>query len=87
MYFFKSRRDYASVLVQPDITIENPNMDPASYDHFGETILLVKDMLIISAPGYSQGSKQRVGKIYAFDRANQLKWTMVGVREFQQFGR
>ncbi|CAO3699346.1 unnamed protein product [Rhizopus microsporus] len=87
VYFFKSRRDYASVLVQPDIIIENPNMDPASYDHFGETILLVKDMLIISAPGYSQGSKQRVGKIYAFDRANQLKWTMVGVREFQQFGR
>ncbi|KAI8387402.1 hypothetical protein BD560DRAFT_382381 [Blakeslea trispora] len=71
---------------QPDISVQNPSK--SAYDRFGESILLIKDTLLIGAPGYSTETKQRVGRVYAFDAKTQrLKWTMTGTREFQQFGR
>ncbi|KAI8076472.1 uncharacterized protein B0P05DRAFT_545998 [Gilbertella persicaria] len=74
-----------SILTQPDISIQNPNKSP--YDRFGESILIVKDTLLIGAPGYSTGTKQRVGRVYAFDSYLQLRWTITGSKEFQQYGR
>ncbi|OBZ87519.1 Phosphatidylinositol-glycan-specific phospholipase D [Choanephora cucurbitarum] len=71
---------------QPDISIQNPSK--SAYDRFGESILLIKDTLLIGAPGYSIEGKQRVGRVYAFDRMTEkLRWTMTGTKEFQQFGR
>lgn len=70
---------------QPDIIFRNPNLDP--YDHFGESILQVKDTILIGAPGYSTESLQRVGRIYAFDFTGKLKWFVTGTSEFQQYGR
>jgi hypothetical protein len=76
------------LLVRPDIIIENPSLNPTSYDHFGEYILLLDDLVLISAPGFSVKEKQRAGKIYAFDiHTLNVKWTMTGAKEFQQFGR
>lgn len=92
VYIFKSNPGICSsstnqqVLTNPDIQIENPNA--AEYDHFGGSILRVKDTLLISAPGFSIGNKQRVGRVYAFDiNTQRLKWTITGTNEFQQFGR
>jgi glycosylphosphatidylinositol phospholipase D len=78
-------QDQPQVLTQPDMRFENPNMRP--YDHFGHSFLIVQDTILIGAPGYST-NEQRVGRIYAFDRyTRQLRWTMSGSREFQQYGR
>jgi hypothetical protein len=50
--------------------------------------LVVKDTILIGAPGYSIDSKQRVGRVYAFDTmTKKLKWIISGTNEFQQFGR
>ncbi|KAG0750346.1 hypothetical protein G6F57_000758 [Rhizopus arrhizus] len=88
VYVYNSRPTPASLLVRPDIIIENPSLNPTSYDHFGEYILLLDDLVIISAPGFSVKEKQRAGKIYAFDiHTLNVKWTMTGAKEFQQFGR
>jgi hypothetical protein len=65
---------------------ENPKMRP--FDHFGHSVLIVKDTILVGAPGYSIQDKQRVGRVYAFDiHTKQLKWTISGSREFQQYGR
>lgn len=76
------------MLTLPDVMIKNPNTDSAGYDHFGESILVVKDTILIGAPGYNIDSRQRVGRVYAFDiMTKKLKWTISGTTEFQQFGR
>jgi glycosylphosphatidylinositol phospholipase D len=92
VYIFKSNAGACDnnstnqVYTQPDISIENPNA--AEYDHFGASILRIKDTLLIGAPGFSIDSKQRVGRVYAFDLVSKkLKWTISGTNEFQQFGR
>ncbi|KAI8647357.1 hypothetical protein BD408DRAFT_408429 [Parasitella parasitica] len=73
-------------LAQPHIVIENPNVN--AYDHFGESILIMQDTLLISAPGYSVDRKQRVGRVYAFDTSTfKLKWIISGTKEFQQYGK
>ncbi|CEP18661.1 hypothetical protein [Parasitella parasitica] len=73
-------------LAQPHFVIENPNIN--AYDHFGESIVLVQDTLLISAPGYSVDQKQRVGRVYAFDVSTyKLKWIISGTKEFQQYGK
>ncbi|KAI8970509.1 hypothetical protein BDB01DRAFT_815445 [Pilobolus umbonatus] len=76
-----------SELNGPDISIYNPNPD-SSYDHFGESIEILHDTLLIGSPGYSSGSDQRIGRVYAYDlETYHLKWTITGAKEFQQFGR
>lgn len=89
MYIFKSActtNDNTRQFTQPDISFENPSFTP--YDHFGESILQVKNTLLVGAPGYSTESKQRVGRIYAFDlQTKRLKWCITGTNEFQQFGK
>ncbi|KAG2189656.1 hypothetical protein INT46_004795, partial [Mucor plumbeus] len=73
-------------LKQPHFEIENPNIN--SYDHFGESILVIQNTLLISAPGYSMDQKQRVGRVYAFDAFTyKLKWVVTGTKEFQQYGK
>lgn len=89
VYVFKSRTSDPNLLegfTQPDISFENPNKQP--YDQFGYSILLVKNTILIGAPGYSVQGKQRVGRVFAFDvYTKQLKWTISGSREFQHYGR
>ncbi|KAI9486366.1 MAG: hypothetical protein EXX96DRAFT_548773 [Benjaminiella poitrasii] len=80
------------IVTHPDLFIDNPNAkeDPtgSAYDHFGESILAVKDTILIGAPGFSAAGKQRVGRVYAFDiKTRKLKWTLSGSREFQQYGK
>ncbi|GAA5804272.1 hypothetical protein HPULCUR_009759 [Helicostylum pulchrum] len=77
------------IITQPDISIQNPNFNSsASYDHFGESILIIKDTILIGSPGYSIGSRQRVGRVYAFDlKTLELKWTITGTTQFQQYGK
>ncbi|CAO3613680.1 unnamed protein product [Mucor hiemalis] len=91
VYVFKSRhfcttRQHIQQFTQPDIIFKNPNLDP--YDHFGESILQVKDTILIGAPGYSTEYKQRIGRVYAFELSTgKLKWLVTGTSEFQQYGR
>lgn len=69
-----------------EIRIQHPH--PHSYDHFGESILLVNDTLLVGAPGFNVGNKQRVGRVYAFDvHSRELKWIITGYKEFQQYGK
>ncbi|RCI02894.1 Glycosylphosphatidylinositol specific phospholipase D1 [Rhizopus stolonifer] len=83
---YKSRPIFGSMLVKADIRLKNPNR--GAYDRFGESILTLNDLVLIGAPGFSLGKNQKVGKVYALDRRTlRLKWTMVGEKEFQQFGR
>ncbi|GAN07215.1 phosphatidylinositol-glycan-specific phospholipase D isoformX1 [Mucor ambiguus] len=78
--------NYGNQLTQPHFVIENPDLN--AYDHFGESILIIQDTLLISAPSYSVGQMQRVGRVYAFDTFTyKLKWTITGTKEFQQYGK
>lgn len=85
---FYSKEQVSGVLTKPDVVIENPNSESAAYDHFGESVLVVKDTILVGAPGYSMNPKQRVGRVYAFDiNTKKLKWVISGTSEFQQFGK
>ncbi|KAL0139993.1 hypothetical protein V8B55DRAFT_1503213 [Mucor lusitanicus] len=78
--------NHENQLTQPHFVIENP--DAHAYDHFGESVVIIQDTLLISAPSYSVGQMQRVGRVYAFDTSTYtLKWTITGTKEFQQYGK
>ncbi|KAI7907026.1 uncharacterized protein BX663DRAFT_494551 [Cokeromyces recurvatus] len=95
VYIIKSSSSlarYPATITQADWIIDNPNIQEdvsrSAYDHFGESILLVKDTLLIGAPGYCINMKQKVGRVYAFDiKTKKLKWIMSGSKEFQQYGK
>ncbi|KAG2236049.1 hypothetical protein INT48_008143 [Thamnidium elegans] len=91
VYIFISHRagvTESRTITQPDISIQNPNLNSSSYDRFGESILVIKDTILIGSPGYSIESKQRVGRVYAFDlKTLELKWTITGTTQFQQYGK
>ncbi|KAG1113988.1 hypothetical protein G6F42_014312 [Rhizopus arrhizus] len=78
--------NHENQLTQPHFVIENPDIH--AYDHFGESMLVIQDTLLISAPSYSVDQMQRVGRVYAFDTSTyKLKWIITGTKEFQQYGK
>ncbi|KAI9317430.1 hypothetical protein BX666DRAFT_2026717 [Dichotomocladium elegans] len=69
---------------------------PQPYEHFGSAVDVIhyssassSTLLLVGAPGYSEETKQRIGRVYAFSTdapPMRLQWTMSASDQFQQFG-